>query len=301
MSRRGWLAFAAMSVIWGVPYLFIKIAVEHGMAPGSLAWARVALGALVLLALAWRAGTLHTVNRRWRWIAAYAVAEISIPFTMIANGEQHVPSSLAAIIIASVPLIGAVLAMRFDHAERPTPIRALGLAIGFSGVIALVGLDIAGNRTELLGAGAILLAAVGYAVGPMIAKHRLADLDPRATMGASLAVATVVLAPDAALDRPHRLPSAGAITAVVVLGIVCTAVAFVIFVVLIREAGTSRATVITYVNPVIAVALGVLVLGERPGAGAAAGLLLILGGSWLSTGGGRPALLRRSLAPGRPR
>jgi drug/metabolite transporter (DMT)-like permease len=301
MSRRGWLAFAAMSVIWGVPYLFIKIAVEHGMAPGSLAWARVALGALVLLALAWRAGTLHTVNGRWRWIAAYAVAEISIPFTMIANGEQHVPSSLAAIIIASVPLIGAVLAMRFDHAERPTPIRALGLAIGFSGVIALVGLDIAGNRTELLGAGAILLAAVGYAVGPMIAKHRLADLDPRATMGASLAVATVVLAPDAALDRPHRLPSAGAITAVVVLGIVCTAVAFVIFVVLIREAGTSRATVITYVNPVIAVALGVLVLGERPGAGAAAGLLLILGGSWLSTGGGRPALLRRSLAPGRPR
>jgi drug/metabolite transporter (DMT)-like permease len=299
MNRRAWLAFAAMSVIWGVPYLFIKIAIEHGMPPGSLAWARVALGALVLLALSRRAGTLGTVKGRWRWIAAYAVAEISIPFTMIANGEQHVPSSLAAIIIASVPLIGAVLAIRFDHSERPTPIRALGLAIGFSGVIALVGLDIAGNGTELLGAAAILLAAVGYAIGPMIAKHRLADLDPRATMGCSLAVAALVLAPYAALDRPHRLPSAAAIAAVVVLGIVCTAIAFVIFVVLIREAGTSRATVITYVNPVIAVALGVLVLGEHPGAGAVAGLLLILAGSWLSTGGRWPPMLGRRMAPGR--
>jgi drug/metabolite transporter (DMT)-like permease len=293
MSRRAWLAFAAMSLIWGVPYLFIKIAVEHGMPPGSLAWARVALAAVVLLALSWRAGTLPTVRGRWRWIVAYAVAEISIPFTMIANGEQHVPSSLAAIIIASVPLIGAVLAIRFDHSERPTPVRALGLAVGFSGVIALVGLDVAGNGPQLLGAGAILLAAVGYAIGPMIAKHRLADLDPRATMGASLAVAAAVLAPYAALDRPHRLPSAAAIAAVVVLGIVCTAAAFVIFVVLIREAGTSRATVITYVNPVIAVALGVLALGERPGAGAVAGLLLILAGSWLSTGGRRPRMFAR--------
>jgi drug/metabolite transporter (DMT)-like permease len=298
MSRRAWLAFAAMSVIWGVPYLFIKIAIEHGMPPGSLAWSRVALGALVLLPLAWRAGTLRTVRGRWRWIGAYAVAEISIPFTMIANGEQHVPSSLAAIIIASVPLIGAVLAIRFDHSERPTPIRALGLAIGFSGVIALVGLDIADNGTELLGAGAILLAAVGYAIGPMIAKHRLADLDPRATMGCSLAVAAVLLAPYAALDRPHTLPSAGAIAAVVVLGVVCTAIAFVIFVVLIREAGTSRATVITYVNPLIAVALGVLLLGEHPGAGAVAGLLLILAGSWLSTGGRWPPMLDRRAAQG---
>jgi drug/metabolite transporter (DMT)-like permease len=288
MSRRAWLAFAAASAIWGVPYLFIRIAVRDGVPPAALAWARVTLAAIVLLALAWRAGTLRSVRGHARWLLAYAVAEISIPFPLIAAGERHVASSLAAIVIASVPLIGAVLAVRFDHSERPSPVRALGLVIGFGGVVALVGIDVAGSGNELLGTGAILLAAVGYAIGPMIIKHRLAQLDPRATMGASLAVSSLLLAPAVALDPPGAVPPAGAIGAVVVLGLLCTAAAFVVFAILIREAGTSRATVITYVNPVIAVALGVALLGERPGAGAVAGLLLILAGSWLSTDGRLP-------------
>jgi drug/metabolite transporter (DMT)-like permease len=285
MSRRAWSAFAAMSLLWGVSYLLIKIAIDGGMPALDVAWLRVALAAVLLLALAGRGGHLGALRGRWRWVAAYAVAEISIPFPLIAAGEVHVASSLAAIIIAAVPLIGAVLALRFDHSERPTPLRALGLAIGFSGVIALVGIDIAGSGTELLGAAAILTAAVGYAIGPMLVKHRLAGLDPRAMMGASLALAGIILAPFAAADLPRRAPTAGAWAAVGALGVFCTAVAFVIFAVLIREAGTSRATVITYVNPIVAVALGVTLLGERPGAGAVAGLLLILAGSWLSTGG----------------
>jgi drug/metabolite transporter (DMT)-like permease len=293
MSRRAWLAFAATSLIWGIPYLFIKIAVRGGVTPATLAWGRVTLAAIVLLGLAWRAGTLGAVRGRWRWLVAYAVAEVTIPFPLIAAGEEHVASSLAAIIIAAVPLIGAVLAMRFDHSERPTPTRALGLVVGFAGVIALVGIDVAGHGGELLGTGAILLAAVGYAIGPMLIKHRMAGLDPRATIGASLAVASGLLAPFALLDLPHRVPSAGAVAAVVVLGLVCTAAAFVIFTILIHEAGTSRATVITYVNPVVAVGLGVVLLGEQPGAGAVAGLLLILAGSWLSTGGRLPPSLRQ--------
>ncbi|MBV9423724.1 MAG: EamA family transporter [Solirubrobacterales bacterium] len=296
MTRRAWVAFAAMSLIWGVPYLFIKIAVDGGVTPLMLAWGRVTLGALVLLALARRAGTLRTVRGHWRWLAAYAIAEISIPFPLIAFGEQRVASSLAAIMIASVPLVGAVLAMRFDHSERPTPVRALGLVLGFGGVIVLVGIDVAGRADELLGAGAILVAAVGYAIGPMVVKHRLGGLDARATMGSSLAIASVVLLAGAAVDRPQRVPSAGAIAAVAVLGLLCTAAAFVIFTVLIREAGTSRATVITYINPVVAVTLGVALLGERPGAGAVAGLLLILAGSWLSTDGRLPPSLRRAVA-----
>jgi drug/metabolite transporter (DMT)-like permease len=288
MSRRAWLAFTAMSLIWGVPYLLIRIAVRDGVPPGTLAWTRVALAAALLLALAWRAGTLGTVRGRWRWLLAYAVAEVTIPFPLIAAGEQHVSSSLAAIVVASVPLIGALLAIRFDHSEKPTPVRALGLLLGFGGVIALVGIDVAGHGKELLGTGAILLSAVGYAIAPMVIKHRLADLDPRATIGASLLIASVLLLPLVVLDPPHRVPGVGTIAAVVVLGLLCTALAFVIFMVLIREAGTSRATVITYVNPVIAVALGVVLLSERPGAGAVAGLLLILAGSWLSTDGRLP-------------
>jgi len=308
MSRRAWLAFTAMSLIWGIPYLLIRIAVRDGVPPGTLAWTRVALAAGLLLALAWRAGTLGSLRGRWRWLLAYAVAEVTIPFPLIAAGETHVSSSLAAIVVASVPLIGALLAIRFDHSERPTPVRALGLVMGFGGVVALVGIDVAGHGKELLGTGAILVAATGYAIAPMVIKHRLADRDPRATIGGSLAIASVLLLPVLVLDPPHHVPGAGAIAAVVALGLVCTALAFVIFMVLIREAGTSRATVITYVNPVIAVALGVALLGERPGAGAVAGLLLILAGSWLSTDGRLPpgmvewaarrrATLRRAPAP----
>ncbi|MFZ0041903.1 MAG: DMT family transporter, partial [Solirubrobacteraceae bacterium] len=176
------------------------------------------------------------------------------------------------------------------HAERPTPIRAVGLLVGFTGVVALLGIDIAGSGAELLGAGAIFLGAVGYAIGPMLVKHRLFGLDARAMMAASLALAAVILTPFAALDTPERTPTLGAFAAVVALGLFCTAAAFVIFTALIREAGTSRATVITYVNPVVALALGVWLLGERPGAAAIAGLVLILAGSWLGTRRTRPRL-----------
>jgi drug/metabolite transporter (DMT)-like permease len=288
MSRRAWFAFAAMSLIWGVPYLLIRIAVRHGVTPASVAWGRIFLAAVVLLVLAWQARVLSGIGRRWRWLLAYAVAEVAIPFPMLAFGEEHISSSLAAIVIASVPLVGALLAIRFDQSEKPTPIRALGLILGFGGVVALVGLDVAGRSQELLGTGEVLLAAIGYAIGPMLVKHRLAGLDPRALVGASLAMAAVLLTPAVALDPPQRVPGLGAIAAVVALGLLCTALAFVIFTVLIRDAGPSRATVITYVNPVIAVGLGVTLLGERPGAGAVAGLLLILAGSWLSTGGRLP-------------
>ncbi len=291
MSSRAWAAFAAMSVLFGVPYLFIKVAVDGGVPPALVAWGRVVLAAAVLLALAGRAGTLRSLRGRWRWLAAYAVVEIAVPFPLIAFGEQHVSSSLAAIVIASVPLIIAVLAVRFDHAERPTRLRLAGLLIGFGGVVVLVGIDVAGQPDELLGTAAILVAAVGYAIGPLILKHRLLDLDQVATMGASLGLAALALTPLAILTAPSAAPTGDALASVAVLGLFCTALAFVVFSALIREAGPSRALVITYVNPVVAVALGVAVLGERPGPGAVAGLLLILAGSWLSTGGGLPPRL----------
>jgi drug/metabolite transporter (DMT)-like permease len=288
MTRRAWLAFGALSAIWGVPYLFIRIAVRGGMPPLVLAWGRVTLAAVILLGLAAHAGTLGALRGRWPAIVGLAVAEIVIPFSLIAAGEQHISSSLAAIEIATVPLLVAMLAMRFDPAERPTALRALGLAIGFVGVIALVGIDVAGRTSELVGSAAILVAAVGYAIGPMIIKHRLGGVDGRAAMGASLGVASMILAPLAAVSWPARAPTGGAVAAVAALGVLCTAIAFLILPILIVEAGPGRATVITYINPLVAVVLGVTLLGERPGAGAVAGLLLILAGSWLSTSGRIP-------------
>src|SRR4051794_33733796 len=170
MSARAWAAFAAVSTLWGIPYLFIKIAVDDGVPPAFLAFVRVALGAAVLIALAWRAGVLAPLRGRWRWLAVYALFEIAAPFPLIAAGERHVASSLAAIIIAAVPLFVALLALRFDPAERATGSRLVGLITGLAGVVALVGIDVAGRGDELVGAGAILLAAVGYAAGPMVFK-----------------------------------------------------------------------------------------------------------------------------------
>ena len=202
MSRRAWGGFLAVAFLWGIPYLFIRIAVDDGVSPVFLAWARVTLAAIVLLLLAWRAGVLPSLRGRWRWVAAYAIVEIAIPFPLIGFGEQRVSSSLAAILIAAVPLIMTVLAIRMDPTERATGWRLVGLWVGLAGVVALVGIDVAGRTRELVGALAILLAAAGYATGPMVLKRDLSGLDARAIMGASLGIVAVVLAPFAALAPP---------------------------------------------------------------------------------------------------
>lgn len=288
MNQRAWLAFAALSLIWGVPYLFIKVAVDGGVSPFFLAWARIVLGASLLFAIVPRQGLEMLRRGPRRWILAYATVEMALPFPLIAAGERHVDSSVAAIVIATVPLLIALLALRFDHTERPTRTRMVGMLIGLAGVIALVGIDLSANTGAILGAAAVMLAAFGYAAGPMIIKRHLIDFDPRATMAASLTVAAVLLTPAALLTFPKSTPPADALASLVVLGIVCTATAFVILMVLVKEVGAGRASIITYVNPVVAVTLGVIVLGESPGAGAIAGLLLILAGSWVATDGRLP-------------
>src|ERR671923_2747695 len=136
MSARAWAAFAAVSALWGMPYLFIKVAVDDGVSPALLAWVRVVLGAAVLLALARRAGVLAALRGRGRWIAVFGVVEIAVPFPLIAAGEQHVSSSLAAIIIAAAPLFVALLALRYDAEERVTGTRLAGLVLGLAGVVA---------------------------------------------------------------------------------------------------------------------------------------------------------------------
>jgi drug/metabolite transporter (DMT)-like permease len=296
VSARAWAAFGAVSVLWGIPYLFIRVAVDGGMSPIFLVWARLTLAAVVVVAMASRAGVLAAVRGRLRWLAVYAVIELDIPFPLIAAGERHVASSLAAIIVAAVPLIIAVIALRFEPSERVNRRRLAGLLVGFGGVIALVGIDI-GGRGELLGAGAILLAAVGYAIGPMILNRHLRDLDPRAIMGAALVISAIVLTPALGFALPSHAPSTAAIVSLAVLVVFCTAAAFVIYATLVKEIGPGRAAVITYVAPVLAVALGVAVLGERPGAGAIAGLLAILAGSWIATGGRLPPRLGRRPRP----
>lgn len=283
MSRNAWVAFAAVSLLWGIPYLFIKVAVEDGMSPGFLSWGRVVLGSAILLAICARAGLFGQLRGRLGAIAVYAIGEIAIPFPLIAAGEQYVSSSLAAILIATVPLMVASLALRFDPSERVGGAQLAGLLVGFAGVVALVGIDVAGDPDELRGAGLILLASLGYAAAPMYLRARLSDLDPRAIMAAALTIAAIALTPLALAQPPTAATGADAWSSLVVLGVFCTAAAFVIFGRLVIEIGAGRALVITYVAPVVALVAGLLVLGERVGPGAVLGLGLIIVGSWLAT------------------
>jgi drug/metabolite transporter (DMT)-like permease len=302
MSARGWALFAAVSVIWGVPYLFIKIAVDGGVSPGFVAWSRVVLGALVLLPIAWKMGALRGLRAKALPLVLFATFEISIPFPLISFGEQYVSSSLAAIIVATLPLTLAVVALRFDRAERVTGTRLVGMFVGLAGVVALLGLDVSGDSKELLGAGAVLLATFGYAVGPMIVKRHFSEGNPIGPVAVALGIASVLLLPFGLLGAPTETPAADALASIAVLGVVCSALAFVLVFPLIAEAGPTRMAVITYINPVVAVALGVAVLDEALTAGAIAALLLILAGSWLSTDGRLPPSLMRLLAlPSRPR
>jgi len=300
MSARAWSLFAAVSLLWGIPYLFIKLAVED-LSPTMVAFGRIAVAFLVLLPYAWHKGALRGLTGRWKPLLLYSTVEIAIPWPLIGFGEQRVSSGLAAILIAAVPLVVALMAIRIDHEERAHGARLAGLLVGFAGVVVLLGLDVAGRPGELLGAGAILLATVGYAAGPMLIKHRFADLDPLGPVTASMGISGLILLPFALGSAPAAMPSGQTLLSVAVLGLACSALAFLCFFSLIAAVGPGRATVITYVNPVVAVGLGIVLLGEGLRPTAVAGLLLILAGSWLSTGGRLPPGLAIPFTPRRRR
>jgi drug/metabolite transporter (DMT)-like permease len=294
VSPRAWLLFVGMSLIWGIPYLFIKVAVDDGVPPLLVAWGRVALGALVLLPIAAHADALKGIRGHLGWVATFALFEICIPFPLISYGEVHVSSSVTAILIAALPLVVAVATLWVEPEERISAARLAGLLLGLAGVVLLVGIDIAGSTQELVGAACILGATLGYAVGPMIIRRRLSACDSRGVSAVALAIGAVILAPALAITPLHETPSGTALAAVAVLGVVCSALAFVVFFALIVEAGPTRATVITYVNPAVAVLLGVLVLDESLSAASIAGLALILAGSWTATGGRLPTRRARA-------
>jgi drug/metabolite transporter (DMT)-like permease len=289
MTPRAWLLFTLCAVIWGVPYLFIKIAVDAGVAPAFVAWARITLAALLLLPLALRRGVLRGLRARSLAIVGYTATETAVPFVLTAAGERYIASSLTAILIAAMPLMVALLSLRFIPGERLTRTRVVGLVLGFAGVVALLGIDIAGRGSELLGSALVLMATLCYALATIIVSRRLTDLDPFGPVTASLLLGAVALLPVGLATLPAALPAPGALWAIIILGVVCTAIGLLAYFRLIAVAGASRAAVVTYVNPVVAVVAGVVALGEHIGVVSIVGLALILLGSWIATGGSHPA------------
>ncbi len=285
MSRRGWALFAAMSVIWGIPYLLIKVA-DQGVSVPVLVLARVAIGALLLLPAALRRRQLGALRGHLRWLALFACVEMILPWASLSDAERHLTSSMSGLLIASVPIIGLVLARLTGGPERLTVTRWLGLLAGLGGVALLAGPGaIRGGAWPVT---EVLLTALGYAIGPLIAARKLADLPGLAVNAACLGFAAVVYAPAAALTWPSAVPSGQVLAALAALGVICTATAFVLFFKLIAEVGPARATVITYINPAVAVALGVTLLGEPLTVEIGGAFVLILAGSILATRSARP-------------
>ncbi len=282
MSRRGWILFAAMSVIWGIPYLLIKVA-DEGVSVPVLVFARTSVAAVLLLPLALHRGQIRVLLPYWRWLVVFSLIEIVAPWLLLSNAERHLSSSTSGLLVATVPIIGVILARLTGDAERLTVIRLAGLLIGLGGVALLAGHVTSGGVWPVA---EVLLVATGYAIGPLIASRKLSDLPGIGMTAVCLAFAAVVVAPAAALTLPHAVPPARVIGSLAALAVICTALAFVLFFKLIAEVGPARATVITYVNPAVAVALGVTVLGEPLTPVILLSFALILSGSVLATRSG---------------
>jgi drug/metabolite transporter (DMT)-like permease len=280
MSRRGLVLFVAMCVIWGIPYLLIKVALR-GFGPVDLVFVRFALGAVLLVPIALsRRVKVGPLLGRWGWIVAYTVIEMGIPWVLLSDAELHISSSLSGLLVSTVPLIGVVIGVLTRSGEHHGWRRILGLAVGLVGAGVLVGFDVSSSTFGAIAE--VLVVAICYATGPYIINRKLSDLPALGVIASSLLLAAIAYAPAAIIQLPHAWPSAQAIAAVVALGVVCTALAFLIFFALIGEIGPVRATVITYVNPAVAVTLGVLLLHERLTAGIVVGFVLILSGSVLA-------------------
>ena len=285
MSRRGWALFLALGVIWGIPYLLIKIAVED-LSPAVLVFGRTGLATLLLLPVAMARDQIRPLLAHWRPLLVYTVIEICLPWVLLGRAEQELSSSLTGLLVAAVPLVGAAL-VKFTGHETLGARRVVGLLVGFAGVAALVGFDVGASSAGAVAA--VGLVAICYALGPLILARHLAHLPSMGVVAASLAITLVIYAPIAALQWPDRAPGTDTWLAVVGLAVVCTAVAFLVFFALIAEVGPARATVITYVNPAVALVLGAIVLDERVTVATGAGFALILLGSVLATQREAPA------------
>jgi len=289
VSRKGWILFATMCLVWGIPYLFIKVAVGQVSVP-VVVFARTAIGAALLLPLALRSarqggGQLGALRRHWRPLIAFAALEIIVPWGLLSAAERKLPSSLAGLLIAAVPIISVVTARLTGGSERLSARRWAGLVIGLGGVAVLAAPDLGGGSG--LPVAEVLLVALGYATAPLIAARKLADVPALPMTAACLSLGALVWLPAAIVTWPHRVPSGRVLGSLAALGVICTACAFLVFLALIREAGTSRAMVFTYVNPAVAVAAGVAFLSEPFTVTIAVSFALILAGSLLATWTGR--------------
>ncbi len=299
ISLRGWVLFAIMSLLWGMPYLFIKEAVDT-ISPAGVVAGRTLLGGLLLLPFALRQGAMRPALIQWRWVLAFGAVEMAGPFLLLGYAEQTLPSGLTGLLVATVPLFATLIAVLGGNRAVLKPLRLLGLVTGFAGVLVIVsgpGL-FDGGSVAVLAVAAVLLTAVLYSTAPFIVSQKLHSVPSLGSITVSLLAVGIFYAPIAAFSQ-HEVPSTRSVVSLALLGVLCTALAFIGFFALIREVGPVRAPLFTYVNPVVAIILGVLILNESLTPALLIGFPLVLLGCWLAATGGIPRL-RKGTGEGPP-
>lgn len=274
-----------MALLWGVPYLFIKEAVDS-YSPAAVVAGRTLIGALVLLPVAIHRGVLRPALKAWPWVLAFGAIEMAGPFVLLSHAEQTLPSGLTGLLVSTVPLFAAIIAFAGGERAALGRARVIGLAVGFAGVAVIVaGPGLAVGEGAVVAVGEVLLTAVCYAIAPFIVATKLREVPALGTITLSLAAVGLAYLPIALLS-PHSVPTVRSTVSLVLLGVLCTAVAFVAFFALIAEVGPARAPLFTYVNPIVAILLGVAILGEDLSVGLLLGFPLVLFGCWLAATGG---------------
>jgi drug/metabolite transporter (DMT)-like permease len=293
MSRRSWTKLAALAALWGASYMLIKVSLNGGLGPFAIVFARTALAALVLLPVAHRLGALAGLRGRLGWVALLALVQVAAPFVLITAGEREIASSLAGMLIASAPIFTFLMAFALDGAERAGPASLAGVLIGIVGVTVVLGVEAGG---AVVGGLMVVLAAMGYAAGAWYLKRGFSDLQPMGVLAANMSATALMTLPFAAFDLPTEVPPLDALAAILSLGVLGTGIAFMLFYSLITNEGPARASLVGYLATGFSVFYGVTLLDESFTLATAAGLVLILVGSWLAAGGRVP--LRRELAAG---
>jgi drug/metabolite transporter (DMT)-like permease len=286
VSRKGLILFSLAGLFWGIPYFFIAIALESFSTP-TIVFARTAIGAIVLIPYAIKTGALRPALKAWPYVLLFAALEMIGPWFLITEAQKHISSGLAGLLIATVPFYAvAILAIVFKDRTALQPIPLAGMVIGFIGVGTIIGIDSIIGNISLIWIGAVVLAALGYAIAPIMANHKMREVPTAGIIGLSMLIVSVLYSIPASSFIPGELasnPPLESWMALLALGVICSALAFVIFFRLLREVGPVKASLITYVNTAVAIALGTVFLGEPITPGLIAGIPLITIGLYLST------------------
>ena len=288
MSRRSWIQFGFLAAFWGASYLFIKVALEDVFEPPMIVFLRTALAALVLVPFAMKSGALGELRKRLGVVAFLALLQVAAPFMLISFGQEHISSSMAGILVATAPIFTFLLAIWISQEERAHGIGLAGVGLGIVGVVLLLGIDAGGGAAALAGGLMVVLASLGYALGAYYLKRKLSGIEPVAIVAATMAASAILAAPVAAFSLPTAAPSLEAVASLTALGVLGTGVSFVLFYSLIATVGPAKASLVAYIAPGFAVIYGVVLLDESFTLATAAGLLLIVGGSWLAAEGRLP-------------